>query len=109
MTMPTIEMDEKEMTPEQKILWNLTSLGTSMNEILSKVDKHHKVLIEGNGEIPLVEQMRNVVSFINSIKYWLKFLVGAILIQTVTFGAAAFIYFLKLYPVITQLADKTVK
>lgn len=105
MPMPTIDIEEKDMTPEQRILWNLTSINSSLNDVRTKVDKHHKVLVEGNGELPLVERVRNVESFNNSLKYWMRFLVGAILVQTVAFGAAAIIYFLKLYPILESLTQ----
>lgn len=95
---------ERDLTNEAKILLNLTSVNTAVNDLQNKVEKHHKVLIEGNGEIPLVEKVRTAEAFINATKYWLKFVAGALILQTITFGAAAVIYFVKLYPLLEQLS-----
>lgn len=68
-----------------------------------KINKHHKVLLEGNGELPLVERVRNLETFVNSLKFWFRTLAVAIVLQTLTFGIAALVYFIKLYPILERL------
>lgn len=99
------EILEKDMTETQKLLWHVTSLSTNLNEQGSMLQKHHKVLIEGNGELPLVEQVRNLNTFVNSVKYWMKFLIGALLLQTMAFVVTAITYFVKLYPMLERLSS----
>lgn len=69
-----------------------------------KINKHHKILIEGNGELPLVERVRNLEKFIDSLKFWLRTVAVALVLQTLTFGASALIYFVKLYPILQEIA-----
>lgn len=71
-----------------------------------KVAKHHKILLEGNGELPLVERVRNLEAFVGGLKFWLRTVSVAIVLQTITFGIAALVYFIKLYPVLQQLVNK---
>lgn len=91
-----------ELTDSQKLL--VLSIG--LNNVQNKLDNHDKILITGNGNLPIVERLRNVESFIGSIKYWTRFLVGAILIQTLTFAAAAITYFIRLYPLLVKLSER---
>lgn len=89
-----------ELTDSQKLL----VIGIAVNTLQTEVHKHEKILIEGNGEPSLQERVRNLETYINSTKYWIRFLAGAILLQTISFGAAAIIYFIRLYPLLDKLA-----
>ena len=82
----------------------LIILQNSIIENTAKLEKHHKILLEGNGELPLVERVRNLEAFVGTLKFWLRTVTVAIVLQTITFGAAAFVYFIKLYPVLERLA-----
>lgn len=70
----------------------------------NKLEKHHKILVEGNGELPLVEKVRNLEVFVGTLKFWLRTVAVAIVLQTITFGVAALIYFIKLYPVLERIS-----
>jgi hypothetical protein len=83
---------------------NLILIQNDLAELKVDVAKHHKVLIEGNGDIPLVEKVRNHEAFINDTKYWLKLVIGAVILQTITVGTAAIIWFTKLSPVLDALS-----
>ena len=83
---------------------SLTLLQNDVADLKLDVAKHHKVLIEGNGEIPLVEKVRNHDTFISEVKYWLKFVIGALVLQTLTLGIGAVIWFMKLSPILEKLA-----
>lgn len=99
------EIMEENMTSEQRILWSINSLWTNYSEIKTKADKDHKILVEGNGELPLVEQVRNLNTFVNGVRYWMKFLIGALLIQTMAFLGTAVVYLVKLAPVVDKLSN----
>lgn len=71
-----------------------------------KLEKHHKILLEGNGELPLVERVRNLEAFVGGLKFWLRTVSVAIVLQTITFGIAAMVYFIKLYPVLEKLVKQ---
>lgn len=74
----------------------------------SKISRHHKVLIDGEGDrhLPLVERVRNLEAFQGTLRFWLRTVAVAIVLQTITFASAAVIYFIKLYPVLQQIADQ---
>lgn len=101
MTMPDVTTT---LTDEQKVAMNIISMNTTINEMQTDVRKHHKVLIEGNGELPLVEKVRNLEAFANTYKFWQRTIAVAIVMQTVTFGTAAIVYFVRLYPILDKLA-----
>ncbi len=85
----------------------LVVLQSEINDMKADVAKHHKVLIEGNGEIPIVEKVRNHEAFITDMKYWLKFVVAAIIMQTITFASAAVIWLIKLSPALEEISKQT--
>lgn len=70
----------------------------------TRIGKHHKLLVEGNGELPAMERIRNLESFQNGLKFWLKTIAVALVLQTVTFAGAALIYFIRLYPILEQIS-----
>lgn len=96
------------LTDSQKLykglVENLISLNTAINDLQETQAKHHKVLIEGNGDLPLLERVRNLEAFTGTLKFWLRTVSVAIVLQTITFGAAAIVYFVKLYPVLAEIA-----
>lgn len=70
------------------------------------VAMHHKILVEGNGELPLREQVRNLNKFVDGLRFWLKTIAVAVVLQTITFAGAAIVYFARLYPVLEKLANQ---
>lgn len=82
----------------------LLILQQALLDAQNKLEKHHKILVEGNGELPLVEKVRNLEVFVGTLKFWLRTVAVAIVLQTITFGAAALIYFIKLYPVLERIS-----
>ena len=96
--MPNIE----EMSDSQRRL----VMSLAMNDIQTKVNKHHEVLITGNGEVSLLERMRKLEDFVREFRYWQKFLVGALLLQTLAFLAGVLIALIRFLPVLEQLATK---
>lgn len=99
------EILEENLTPEQRLVWSINSLWTNYGDLKTKVDKDHKILVEGNGELPLVEQVRNINTFISGVRYWVKFLIGALLIQTMAFLGTAIVYLVKLAPIIDKITN----
>ena len=75
-------------------------------EISEKLNKHHKLLVEGNGDKPLMERMRNVEAFVDGVKFWQRTLAVALVLQTLTFGITAIVYFVRLYPVLQKIANQ---
>lgn len=97
------------LTDSQKIniqiLQNLTTLNTRMNRLAEDVAKHNKLLITGNGEPSLQERMRNVEEFTESIKYWQRFVGGAIIIQTLAFMFGIVVAVTKFLPLLENLGN----
>ena len=98
------------LTDSQKIfasiIENQVSINTVINDLQEMTTKHHKVLIEGNGEIPLVERVRSHELFIGEIRYWSKFLFGALILQTIAFGAGLVIAVVRFLPILEKLAGQ---
>lgn len=98
------------LTDSQKInisiLQNLTSLNTRVNTLSEDVALHNKLLVTGNGQPALVERMRNLEEFESSIKYWQRFVGGAIIIQTMAFMIGLIVAVVKFLPLLQELAAK---
>ncbi len=100
------EINEKDLTTEQKIMINLTSVNTAVNTLQETVGKHHKLLVEGNGDIPLLEKVRNMEAFVKEFRYWSRFVFGAIILQTLAFAAGIIIALIRFLPLLEGLAHK---
>ena len=90
------------LTDSQKLI----VIQNAVLEQSNKLERHHKILIEGTHELPLVERVRNMESFIAALKFWQRTIAVAIVLQTITFGGAALIYFIRLYPLLERLANQ---
>lgn len=70
--------------------------------------EHDKILVRGNGEPSLQEHMRTVLKFIKeeeeSRKFWSRLVLGALATNMIGLGVAAFMWFVKIYPVIERLS-----
>jgi|ERR1044072_6662143 hypothetical protein len=87
-----------------KIIQNLTSLNTALNDTQHDVSVLNKLVVTGNGEPALMERMRSLEAFVNNTKYWLRLVAGAMVLQIITLGLGAVIYFIKLAPLLDKLA-----
>lgn len=90
------------LTDSQKII----VIQNSVIEHEQKLAKYQKILIEGNGERPLVQRMYDVEQFVNAVKFWQRTIAVALVLQTITFGVAAMVYFIRLYPLLERLANQ---
>ena len=113
--MPTFEVPN--LTDTQKTFnamqTNLLSVNTAVNTLQEnekerdrKVEKLNEVLLLGNGEPPIREVVRNHAAFITEIKYWMRYLIGLVIVQFVSFSVASVVAYIKFLPVLEQLAKK---
>jgi hypothetical protein len=107
--------DFKNMDESTKalILWQAyIDSWTKINETISHQKEieadtrvHNKLLITGNGEPSIMERLRNAESFIGGMRYWAKFLVGALIIQTITFFFGVIVALVRFLPILERLAQ----
>lgn len=95
-----------ELTQEQKIALNIVTLNTAVNSLQEDFRHDHKVLVEGNGQVPLVEKVRRLEDFMNGVNFWTRTVAVAIILQTLAFAGAAIWYAVKLLPLLNSLALK---
>lgn len=88
-----------------RILQNITSINTALNDIQHDVSVHNKILITGNGELPLPERMRNAERTLTTINYWGRFVGGALIIQTIAFFAGIIVAIVRFLPLLEKLAS----
>lgn len=79
-------------------------MSLALNDLSTKVHKHHEILITGNGDVSLMERVRNIEKFVGSFQYWSKFLIGALIIQTLAFLGGVVIALIRFLPVLERLA-----
>jgi hypothetical protein len=95
------------LTESQKINVNIITLNTAVNDLQHIQQEHHRILVEGGeGQLPLVEQVRNNTVFIREIKYWTKFVFGALILQTIAFLAGIVLALIRFLPVLESIAKK---
>lgn len=87
-----------------RIIQNLTSINTALNDLRHDVGVHDKILVTGNGVPSLQERLRNLESYTDALKYWGKFVGGAIIIQTVAFFVAIVVALVRFLPLLEKLA-----
>jgi len=113
---PTPEIPIPNLTDSQKvnieILKNLTLLNVAINAIQTKqvedtqiLDTLDKILIRGNGELPLRESVRNHESFIKEIRYWIKFIFAAVITQSIGIVGATILLLVRLIPLVEKLSS----
>lgn len=90
----------------QRLIENLVSVNTGLNDVQNDVAKLNKIVIIGNGEIPLVEQVRGHNKFIEEVRYWTKLVIGLFIAQFVGFTIASLIAYLKFLPVLERIAGQ---
>ena len=88
-----------------KIIQNLTSLNTALNDLRHDVGAHDKLLVTGNGSPSIQERLRNLESYTDTLKYWGKFIGGAIIIQTIAFFVAIIVALVRFLPLLERLAN----
>ncbi len=95
----------EDLSESQKM--NIVSL--SLNDLQNQVSKIKIALQgDGNGAGPgALERLRVVENYILDTKYWIRFFLGAIIIQTLAFIATIFVALARVYPLLQQLANST--
>lgn len=89
-----------------RILQNITSINTRLNDLQHDVSFHNQLLVTGDkGELTIPERLRNVERFIDSMNHWGRFIGGALIIQTVAFFAGIIIAIVRFLPLLERLAD----
>lgn len=89
-----------------RIIQNITSLNTAINDIKHDVSVHDKILVTGNGTPSLQERLRNLEKFVDSFQYWLRFVGGAIVLQTLAFFVGIVIALVRFLPLLEKLANQ---
>jgi len=74
---------------------------------IPRIEEHDKILVRGNGEPSLQEQMRGIQSYIKedreNRKYYSRLFITVALTNIISLMIAAFVWFIKIYPVIEKL------
>ena len=103
--MPILQPD---LTESQKLNLNVISLNTRVNEQQTMLDEHDKLLVRGNGERSIKDRLRSVEEYIDatkeSIKYWGRFVGGALLLNFLGFTAGILLAVFRFLPLLEQLA-----
>lgn len=82
----------------------ISSLNTTLQDIKNEVAEHDKILVTGNGVPSMQERMRTLEAFMETMKYWGRFIGGAIVLQTLGFAVATVIAVVRVLPLIEKLA-----
>ena len=79
-------------------------LGMRMDTTEMKVNELYRTVITGDTLPSHKDQLRTLNEYTANLKFWSRAVALAILGQTITFGATAVIYFMKLYPLVEKLS-----
>ena len=116
MAMPQIDLPN--MTDTGKVLnmmrdaiishdTRLQGLRDDLGETQKDVEGLKQVVLTGYGtELPLKEVVRNHDGYIKDLKYWGRFVGGALIIQTITFFFGVIVALVRFLPILETLAKK---
>lgn len=100
--MPPNSLSFEDMTDSQKML----VISLALNSIQGDVERHNKILVTGNGDLPLTEKVRNLEKFADTIRFWFRTVAVALVLQTITFGITAVWYGIRFYPLLERIASQ---
>jgi hypothetical protein len=83
----------------------ISNINTVLQEIKSEVATHEKILITGNGVPSLQERLRGLEKFVDTFQYWLRFVGGAIVLQTLAFFIGIVLALVRFLPLLEKLAS----
>lgn len=90
-----------------KMLQNITSLNTVVNDMQHKVNVHDEALVTGgNGKPSIQERIRTMEKYIDNLQYWGRFVGGALVVQTLGFFIGIVIALVRFLPLLERLANK---
>ena len=92
----------KHMTEGEKLL----ALSLTLNQVQVDTARLEKVVLIGNGEVPLVEKVRNHETFIKNFNYWGKIVAGIMVAQFIGLVGAGIWTFIRVLPVLEKLANQ---
>lgn len=93
-------LEFSEMDEEKQAL----IISLALNDLQTKVSRHETLLITGTEhELPIPERIRNLERFINNTKYWVRFVGGALVVQTLAFAGAVLWAALRLLPALERI------
>lgn len=85
----------------------LTKLEVKVGELCEKVDYHNKVLVRGNGDKSLIEEVHQAVQFMNeqkeNYKYWSRWIIAGIAANIIGFSMAAILWFVRIAPLLEKV------
>jgi hypothetical protein len=95
------------LTDSQKVNIQLVTLAARVCDLEKDIISLLTLVKYGNGELPLVEKVRNHDKFIIDLKFWFRTITIALVLQTITFVGASLIYLIKLIPLLESLSKLT--
>lgn len=95
-----------EMSDVQKLYIGMNSLNAVVNDLAITVNHDHKILVEGNGEPPIIQKVADMKNYLDGVKFWTRAVALALLAQTITFGVATAIAVIQILPVLQELAKQ---
>jgi hypothetical protein len=106
--MPNLEIPN--LTDSQKLykgmVENLITVNSGLNNAQEEIKVLNKVVLDGNGELPIRETVRNHEVFIKDLKYWIRLVGGAILLQTLAFAIGLVVALVRFLPVLERIASQ---
>jgi hypothetical protein len=94
------------LTDSQRINLNIITLNTAVNDLQTDMREMNKVVLLGNGELPLRETVRNHTAIISEWKYWIKFFIGLLIAQAVAVLGGIIFTFIKVMPLLERIANQ---
>jgi hypothetical protein len=100
MTMPNPTPSFTELTDSQKVL----VFSLALNELQKDVSVHNRLLVTGNGELPIPERLRTLEEYVTNVKFWARFIGTILIAQTISFTFGIWIAIIKFLPVLERIA-----
>lgn len=100
-------MVKMKMTTNAEIEIRLVKIEQRLTDMEEKLEYHNKVLVRGNGQLSLIEEVHNVVQFMTDTKdnyrYWSRWIIAGIAANIIGFSTAALVWFIKIAPLLQEV------
>lgn len=86
----------------------LVKIEQRLTDMEEKLEYHNRILVRGNGQPSLVEEVHTLVTFMveqkDSYKYWSRWIVTGVVANIIGYSIAAVVWFMKILPILDQVS-----
>jgi len=81
----------------------LKAIGNELIRLRNMTEEHDKILVRGNGKPSMQEDVRNLLTFVKSLRWWMTAIAVAFLGQFIAVGISMVVTIIRLEPLLEKI------